>query len=113
LLGKLKNASRLNNGTLFVEVQNDKQAEVLMKANLLGSYPVQVERHTLLNSSWGVVNTDSLDDMSDEEIQFALADQFVSKAYRLIGKRDNKPFPLHTIFLTFEVPSLPASIHVG
>jgi hypothetical protein len=37
----------------------------------------------------------------------------IPKAYRLIGKRDNKPFPLHTVFLTFEVLSLPASIHVG
>jgi hypothetical protein len=62
---KVKNASRLKKGTLFVEVQNDKQAEVLMKANLLGSYPVQVERHTSLNSSRGVVNTVSLDDMSE------------------------------------------------
>jgi hypothetical protein len=70
-----------------------------MKANLLGSFPVQIERHTSLNSSRVVViNTDSLDDMTDEEIQFSLADQFVSKAYRLIAKRDNKPLPLRTIF---------------
>jgi hypothetical protein len=96
--GKVKNASRLKNGTLLVEVQNNRQAEVLMKANLLGSYPVQAERDTSLNSSRGVVNSDSLEDMSDEEIQFALADQFVSKAYRLIVKRDNKPFPLRPIF---------------
>jgi hypothetical protein len=84
-----------------------------MKANLLGSYLVQAESHTSLNSSRGFVNTDSLDETLDEEIQFALAEQFVSKAYRLIGKRDNKPFTLRTFFLTFEVPSLPASIHVG
>jgi hypothetical protein len=88
IAGKVKNAYHMKNGTLFVEVQNDKQAEVLLKANLLGSYPVQVERHTSLNSSRGVVNTDSLDDMSDEAIPSALADQFGSKAYRLIVKRD-------------------------
>jgi hypothetical protein len=82
IAGKVKNASCLKNGTLPVEVQNDKQAEVLLKANLLGSYPIQVERHiTSLNSSQGVIDTDSRDDMSDEEIQSALADQFVSEAY--------------------------------
>jgi hypothetical protein len=68
IAGKVKNASRLKDGTLLVEVQNDKQAEVLLEVNLLGSYPVQVETHTLLNSSLEVVNTDSLDGMSDEEI---------------------------------------------
>jgi hypothetical protein len=36
-----------------------------MKAKFIGSYPVLVES---LNSSRGAVNTDSLDDMSDEEI---------------------------------------------
>jgi hypothetical protein len=51
--------------------------------------------------------------MSDDEIQSALAEQFVSRDYRLIGKRDGKPFPLRTIFLTFEVPSLPSHIRVG
>jgi hypothetical protein len=58
IVGKVKNASHLKNGTLLVEVQNDKQAEVLLKANLLGSYPVQVERHMLLISFWEIVNTD-------------------------------------------------------
>jgi hypothetical protein len=103
----------LNKGTLLVEARNEKQAEVLLKASLLGSHLVHVERHTLLNSSRGVIHTDSLDGMSDEEIQSALADQLVSLAYRLIGKRDNRPFPPRTTFLTFKVPSLPAYLHVG
>jgi hypothetical protein len=45
---------------------------------------------TSLNSSRGVNHTDSLNGTSDEEILSALADQFVSRAYRLIGKTDNK-----------------------
>jgi len=113
IAGKVKNASRLKNGTLLIEVHNDKQAELLLKATLLGSHPIYAERHSSLNSSRGVVNTDALDGMSDDEIQSALAEQSVSRAYRLIGKRDGKPFPLRTIFLTFEVPSLPSHIRVG
>jgi hypothetical protein len=107
IAGKVKNASRLKNGTLLVEVQNDKQAEVLMKANILGSYPIQVERHTSLNYSRGVVKTDSLDDMSDEVIQSAPADQFVPTDYRLIGKRDNNHnnhnSHMHQPFAVFKV----------
>jgi hypothetical protein len=74
---------------------------------------VHMERHTSLNSSRGVIHSDSLDGMSDEEIPCALTDQFVSLAYRLIGEWDNKPFPLCAIFLTFQVPTLPAYPHVG
>jgi hypothetical protein len=96
LLEKEKNASRLKNGTLLVEMQNG--TEVLLTANLLGSYPIQVERHTSLNYSRGVVNAESLDGMSDEEIQSALADQFVSKAYRLNGKRGDKSFLCALLF---------------
>jgi hypothetical protein len=94
----VKNASRLKNGTLLVEICNEKQADLLLKANLLGCHPTRVERHTSLNSSRGVVKTDSLDDMSDEDIQSALADHYVSKAYWLIGKSDGNPFPLRTVF---------------
>jgi hypothetical protein len=47
-----------------------------------------------LNLSQGDVNTDSLDGMSNEEIQSTLADMSVSKAYKLIGKTDLKL--LHT-----------------
>jgi hypothetical protein len=98
IAGEVTSASRLKNATLLVEARNEKGAEALLNARLLGSHPVHVERHTSLNSSRGVVYTDSLDGMSAEEIQSALAEQFVSRAYRLIGKMDNKPFPLHTIF---------------
>jgi hypothetical protein len=108
IAGKFRTASRFRKRTLLIEKQNDKQAQLLLKSNLLGSCPIQVERHALFNSSRGVVNTDSLDGMSDDEIQTALANQPLSRTYRLVRKRDEKLFPLKTIFFTFEVPSLPS-----
>jgi hypothetical protein len=42
--------------------------------------------------------------MTDREIEVALVDQFMQKAYRLIGKRDGKPFPFKW-FLAFLQPS--------
>jgi hypothetical protein len=35
--------------------------------------------------------------MMDREIEVALVNQFMSKTYRLIGKRDGKPFPLQMV----------------
>ncbi|KAJ4425727.1 hypothetical protein ANN_27923 [Periplaneta americana] len=88
-------------------------SETLLKAKLLGSYPIKVEQHCSLNTTRGVVHTDSLDGMSDEEIQLELAEQSVSKAYRLLRKRDGQTIPLSTAFLTFEKPVLPEYILVG
>ncbi|KAJ4438319.1 hypothetical protein ANN_14261 [Periplaneta americana] len=113
LVGKVKNATRLRNGSLLVETVSLKQSETLLKAKLLGSYPIKVERHSSLNTTRGVVHTDSLDGMSDEEIQLELAEQSVSKAYRLLRKRDGQTIPLSTVFLTFEKPVLPEYILVG
>jgi hypothetical protein len=41
-----------------------------------------------------------------------VAHQFISKVYRVIGKRDGKPFHLLTVFWVFEVPILPSSVLV-
>ncbi|KAJ4428446.1 hypothetical protein ANN_24483 [Periplaneta americana] len=113
LVGKVKNATRLRNGSLLVETLSAKQSETLLKAKLLGSYLIKAERHSSLNTTRGVVHTDALDGMSDEEIQLELADQSVSKAYHLLRKGDGRTYALSTVFLTFEKPLLPEYIFVG
>jgi hypothetical protein len=75
IAAKVTKASRLKNVALPVEARSEKQAEVLLKDTLLGSHPVDVERQISLNSSRGVIHTDSPDGMSDE-IQSPLADHF-------------------------------------
>jgi hypothetical protein len=40
------------------------------------------------------------------KIQVALANHFILRVYGHIWKRDGKPFPLHTILLMFEDPTL-------
>jgi hypothetical protein len=74
--GKEKNASRVKKGTLQFGVQNNKQTEVLLEVNVLGSYPFNIETHKSLDSFREVVNSDKLDGMSDKQIQS------VPKAYR-------------------------------
>jgi hypothetical protein len=53
-------AGCVRNSTL-VEVCDEKQSEKLLKAALLGSYPIKVERHMTLNSSLCVVRMESPD----------------------------------------------------
>jgi hypothetical protein len=76
IAGKVKNASRLKDGTALTEVHNDKQAELLLKATLLGSHPIYAERHSSLNSS------DALDGMSNDLVR-------TRRAVRLKGLPSN------------------------
>jgi hypothetical protein len=85
------------NGVLLVEMHNEKQAETILKDQLLGSYPIHAEEHVSLNSSMGDVYTYSLDRLFTEEIQIDLADQSVSRAYRLLRKRDKTIFFYHVL----------------
>ncbi|KAJ4425378.1 hypothetical protein ANN_27993 [Periplaneta americana] len=73
-VGKVKNATRLRKGSLLIGTISPKQSERLLKAKLLGSNPIKVEWHSSLNTTRGVVHTDSLGGMSDEEIQLDLAE---------------------------------------
>lgn len=41
--GNVKNESQVRNGTLLIETQKDKEEELLLKANLIGCYPVQAK----------------------------------------------------------------------
>jgi hypothetical protein len=41
IAGEVKNARRLRNDTLLVEVFNKKQLDRVLKTTLLGSYPIK------------------------------------------------------------------------
>jgi hypothetical protein len=80
------------NGTLLLEVLM-KRKQILLKANLFGSYPIHSMGDTKLISSQWVLRSDCLDGLSHEKILPVFARQSISKTYRLIRKRDNKILP--------------------
>jgi hypothetical protein len=69
---------------LLLEVFSDKQEETLLKSQCLDSSPFQPNSRVSLISSRGVVNTDSLDGMVDEEVQIAVANRSM-QAYNREG----------------------------
>jgi hypothetical protein len=78
----VKNSSRLSEDTLLIEDWNDEQIELLLKANLLPSYSVQVERHPSLNSFDG----------SLAPVLWMACRQSVSRVYRISGNREVNSF---------------------
>ena len=65
IAGPLKTCTRQRNGTLLLEIENAFQAQKLIRAKLVHTFPVEVEPHRTLNSSRGVVFTRSLDGLSN------------------------------------------------
>jgi hypothetical protein len=68
--GKVKDIYRSMSEILLLDVQNKKQAEFRLKANVVGSYPLHVDRYNSLNSSQEVTGTNSMNSMLKEKIYF-------------------------------------------
>ena len=113
ICGTVKNATRVRDGSLLIETVTADQSKKLLKATLLGSYPIRVVPHKSLNSCRGVVTTSSLDGLTNEEIVTCLSDQGVCQSYRLTRKQDGTETPLRTVFLTFKGTKLPEYIFCG
>jgi hypothetical protein len=94
---------------LLVKVFNKKQTEALLTASLLASQPTRVAQHASLGSLCGIIRTNSVDDISDEEIQEELFEHTTWRGYKLIRIQ----YHLRTSFLKFEVPTLRSVMRLG
>ncbi|KAJ4425663.1 hypothetical protein ANN_27859 [Periplaneta americana] len=63
LVGQVKNTTRLRDGSLLVETLSPKQSETLLKAKLLGSYPVK--EGNLLNLQVTRIKEECVDESYD------------------------------------------------
>jgi hypothetical protein len=68
----------------MTETFNEKQTDTLLKVNLLGFYPFHVGRCNFRTLNRELISLTPW--ISYEDIQYVLADQPTSKAYRLIGR---------------------------
>lgn len=79
----MNKASKLWDGSLLVEMRSDDQCTKLFKQKLLCSYLAFVEKHKILNSTTDVIFCSQLDGCICEVVQAGLADEYVSKEYRV------------------------------
>ena len=122
MVGDVKDAKKLRNDLLFIEVDRRSHAISLMNTTQLASVPVVVSPHRTLNSSKGVIHCNQLKytnseneviNMTDEEILNELKDQDVIKVQRIISKQNNNKIPTDSFILTFDTPKLPSCVKVG
>ena len=110
--GDVKNVTKLKSGGLMIECQRRQQSLNLLSLKQIHSIAISSTPHRTLNTSRGIIRyrDEDLDDLSDEEICEELAPQGVIHVKRFISKRNGQTVKLNTFLITFNFPTILASI---
>jgi len=106
-VGDIKNAKKLRNGSVLIEVKNKRQADAALSMTNWVSQTVKVTPHRSLNSSRGIIRCREFRDCDDVEVLNALSAQGVTSAKRMLSKRNNVLVPTNTFILNFDLPTPP------
>ena len=112
-VGDVKNAKKLRNGSVLIEVASKAQAENALKMHTWISTPVKVSAHRSLNSCKGIIRCRDLRDCSDDEVREALSAEGVTHVKHLFTKRNESSVPTNTFIITFNKPTLPKSVRAA
>ena len=111
LMGRVSKA-----GTGFlVDCPSERVSKLLLQRNgtTFISLKVKVTAHRSLNYSKGVIWCPDLEGIEEEEILDNLRSEGVLRVERCHKKRGGIKVPTHTLFLTFDNPTLPESIVIS
>lgn len=109
-VGDVKNAKKLRNGSVLLEVTSRTQAELALKMQTWVDTPVKVTPHRSLNSCKGVIRCRDLRDCSDEEVLEALHHEGVTQLKHIYTKKNGSTVPTNTFVVTFNKSVLPKSV---
>jgi hypothetical protein len=111
--GNTKNIRKQRDGTLLLEVTDQRQSDSLLKLTVFIDITVKVSAHHYLNSCRGVVRSRDLRDCTEQEVKEGLADQGVTDVRRINAFRNGVKVPTNTLILTFARSTLPPTIKAG
>ena len=114
-LGGLKpnKVDELRNGSLLIEVINEKQSELLQNLKQLDGISVTVKEHSYLNQVKGTIYYRNRCNYSEREILEELEHYKVTNVYRTNKKVGNETIPNNIYILTFNCNTLPEEITIG
>ena len=113
LCGPLKSAKPLRSGSLLVETDTGHQAALLMRARVFHGSPVTVTLADRLNCVQGCIRSDSLTELSNEELLEELMSQGVCRVERLRSRNIRVLGPNPTVRLSFRGNVLPQTVRCG
>ena len=105
----------VKSGLLLVEVDCQQYSINLLQTTRLHDIPVEISEHKTLNYSKGVVSSDVLDDLTDQEItdQLNSSGQEVKEVHRIMTYKNKIKTPTKTVIITFDKPTLPEFVYTG
>lgn len=112
-VGELDNVKKLNDGSLLIEVKNEKQSDLISKLIKLHTYEVFTEPHRSLNVTKGVITCQDLLNCNEAEILDNLKEYGVIGVRRITTKKNGEISPTASLILSFETHSLPERIKAG
>ncbi|KAH8334982.1 hypothetical protein KR074_003960, partial [Drosophila pseudoananassae] len=114
--GPVETCKKLRSGTLLVKTKNHTQAQKLLKMQLFHTFPVHSEEHKTLNSTKGIIYSNDLRNIDENEILEELKPQNVIDVRKILKKDkndSNKTTETGLIILTFATITLPDKLWIG
>ncbi|GBM94726.1 hypothetical protein AVEN_109060-1 [Araneus ventricosus] len=112
-VGEVKSVKKCKNGDLLIEVWSEQQATAILKMKHIGNYEVTVTAHSRLNQSKGVISESELQNDTEDDILEELRAQNVTAVKRIFIKKEGRLLPTKHLILTFNLPSIPKSVHIA
>lgn len=112
-VGEVKEAKKLRNGTVLLEVKTKQQAMKALGMTVWFDTEITVTPHRSLNTSRGVIRCRDLRDCDDAEVLSGLASQGVTALKHIMRRSGSNTEPSNTFILTFSAPTPPKFVRAA
>jgi hypothetical protein len=112
-VGEVKEAKKLRNGTILLEVKTKHQATKALAMTIWFDTKITVTTHRSLNTCRGVIRSRDLRDGEDAEVLSGLASQGVTALKHIMRRNGDKYEPSNTFILTFSAPTPPPFVRAA
>ena len=109
-VGEVKEANKLRNGSVLIEVKTKLQADNALSMSTWVDQAITVTAHRSLNTSRGIIRCREFRDCDDVEVLNALSGQGVVAVKRLTVRRNGNIEATNTFVLTFALPTVPSVV---
>jgi len=111
--GEVLIAKKTRDGNLLIKTKNALQANKLLKLQHLGTFPITVNVHATLNVSKGVIYSNDLRSLKEEEIKNELQAQNVCDVRKILKKVNGELQETGLVIITFASHTTPENIKIG
>lgn len=112
--GEVEVCKKLRNGNILIKTKNYSQAVKLIKLiSLCPTIEMDISEHPTLNFSKGVIYSNDLRGIPEEEIIKELSSQNVCDIKKIMKKYENSLCETGLCILTFADPALPTHLMIG